>query len=248
MKAIILAAGRGSRLGTMTEALPKGWVKLGGESLIARQLTSLKSGGVTEIAIVTGYRKEAFDALELPTFHNPNWAQTQMVASLCTADPWLKSEPCIIAYADLVYEPGLIKDLIACDSDLVLPINLNWRALWEARFRDPLSDAESLKRNAQGLLTEIGNPARSLDEIEGQFMGLLKTSPTGWQRIKSQLDTLSENEFATIDMTQLLQRLIHANTPIETINSSGLWLEVDQASDLALYENWIKQGSLRFNP
>ncbi len=244
MKAIILAAGRGSRLGAMTESLPKGWVQLAGVSLIERQLASLKAGGISEIGIVTGYRHQAFEDLNLSTFHNPDWAQTQMVASLYTAREWLRHEPCLIAYADLVYSSNLIQTLVKHPADLLLPINLEWRALWEARFADPLSDAESLKRNSSGLLTEIGQRAQSLDEIEGQFMGLLKTSPNGWQIIEKQLHQLDKAEFAKMDMTTLLQNLLRQETRIETLDSSGLWLEIDQASDLALYENWIHQGRL----
>lgn len=244
-KALILAAGRGSRLGAMTEAQPKGWVSLGGQTLIERQLATLKAGGIREIAIVTGYRADAFASLGLPTFHNPQWAEANMVSSLCCAQSWLSAGPCLVAYADLVYAAPLIAELSQHPADLLLPVNLKWQSLWEARFADPLSDAETLQRHPDGRLKAIGQRPQSMAEVEGQFMGLLKLSPQGWDQISSYLRSLDPVQQARLDMTSLLQGLLAQGSTIETLNSTGLWLEVDQASDLALYENWLRTGHIK---
>ena len=58
MKAIILAAGRGSRMKNMTDERPKCLVELGGKPLLEYQLTALRQAGINEIAVVTGYRRE----------------------------------------------------------------------------------------------------------------------------------------------------------------------------------------------
>mgnify|MGYP003993207777 FL=1 len=74
MKAIILAAGRGSRMGGLTEELPKCLVQLHGKTLLEWQIAALRRGGVEEIAIVTGYRRKQLAKYGLVEFYNERWA------------------------------------------------------------------------------------------------------------------------------------------------------------------------------
>ena len=75
MKAIILAAGRGSRMKNLTERNPKCLVELHGKSLLDRQLDALNMANIEDIAIVTGYRREMLIRSGLREFHNPRWAE-----------------------------------------------------------------------------------------------------------------------------------------------------------------------------
>ncbi len=100
MKAIILAAGRGSRMNHLTDDIPKCLVKLNGKSLLSRQIESLRKAGISEIGIVTGYKHELLRNVADFEFHNPHWADTNMVSSLVCADSWLRYEPCIVSYSD----------------------------------------------------------------------------------------------------------------------------------------------------
>lgn len=245
MKALILAAGRGSRLGPHTEALPKGFISLGGRPLIQQQLETLREAGVSEIAVVTGYRAETFADLGLTTFHNPDWAQTNMVASLWQARDWLRAGHCLVSYADILYEATLVRDLQARPEALLLPLNRHWRALWEARFANPLEDVESLRLHPDGRLAEIGQRVQSLDEVQAQFMGLLSIQPLGWQMLSAFLQQQSPQTLAHLDMTALLQAMIQAGTPIQTLLTDTDWIELDDPEDLALYQNWLPQGRLQ---
>ena len=101
MKAIILAAGRGSRMKDLTEDKPKCLVKLHGKSLLDSQLQALSDAGIAEIAIVTGYKRELLANRGLFEFHNSRWAETNMVSSLACAQEWLETEPCIVSYSDI---------------------------------------------------------------------------------------------------------------------------------------------------
>lgn len=242
MKAIILAAGRGSRLGPRTTDRPKGLVELGGKSLIARAIVSLTAGGCTDVALVTGYRAETLAELAETHFHNPRWAETNMVASLATADPWLQQEPVIVSYSDIFYTPETVRTLIAASGDVAITFDPEWRALWEQRSSDPLSDAESFKRDASGTLIDIGRKVTSFDEIEGQYMGLLKFTPAGWQQALAAIAEAPAPD--RLDMTSLLSRLIARNVAIKAVAKTGPWGECDQESDLALYERWLAEGRL----
>ena len=85
MKAIILAAGRGSRLKGLTDDRPKCLVELGGVRLLDWQLAALKAAGIEDVVVVTGYRADLLQAEGVRTIHNPDWARTNMVRSLLCA-------------------------------------------------------------------------------------------------------------------------------------------------------------------
>jgi L-glutamine-phosphate cytidylyltransferase len=245
MKALILAAGRGSRLGSLTSEKPKGMVALGGRSLIARAMDSLRQGGCTEIGLATGYRAEVLDGLVARTFHNPRWAETNMVMSLAAAADWLRAEPVIVSYSDIFYTPETVKDLCAATAEIAISYDKDWRALWEARSGDPLADAETFQLDSQGRLIEIGRRAKSLAEIQGQYMGLLKFTPAGWAKVEALLASLEPPLRDKLDMTGLLSRLLSQGMPIATVAQTGVWGECDTPGDLQLYESWLAAGRLK---
>ena len=91
MKALLLAAGRGSRLGRHTDQ-PKCLARLGERSLIERQIETLRGAGIDEIVVVTGYRAEMLEFEGIQYVHNPNWATTNMVETLFCAEEYLTDE------------------------------------------------------------------------------------------------------------------------------------------------------------
>src|SRR5262245_21182913 len=103
MKAIILAPGRGSRMGTLTADRPECFAEIAGRPLRSLQMQALSAAGAEEIAVVRGYRAEVFDSFPLHRFDNPRWAETNMVSSLLCAEPWLRAHDCIVSYADIFY-------------------------------------------------------------------------------------------------------------------------------------------------
>ena len=177
MKAIILAAGRGSRMKHLTEEHPKCLIKLNGKPLIDWQIETIKSAGITEIAIVTGYKNNLLNNRGLVEFFNHRWETTNMVTSLICADSWLNNNDCIVSYSDIFYKKSAIKSLVDNKSNLAITFDPNWEELWSKRFGDPLLDAETFKLKNNKFLAEIGKPPNLLKEIEGQYMGLLKFTP-----------------------------------------------------------------------
>jgi len=244
MKALILAAGRGSRLGEYTQDTPKGMVHLGGCSLIQRQINTLKKAGIQEIALVTGYCAQAFDSFPMLKFHNPDWKNTNIVGSLLMAKEWLRNDACLVTYADILYEPELIQRLSLNQSDLLVPINMSWKKLWESRFSNPLEDIESLRLSKDNRIIEIGNKVTFLDSVEGQFMGILQVQPKGWRNIETVLGKLGSQISEQLDMTRLLQILIDQNYPVLSFPTSSQWIEVDTSDDLSLYQDLFLIGKL----
>ena len=244
-KAIILAAGRGSRLHDMTANRPKGLVELGGHALLRWQIAALEAAGIADITIVTGYRREDIEALGYPTRYNDDWKTTNMVASFfCAGD--LIDSPTIVSYSDIVYGPGVVNALLEEDVSLAVAYDKDWLKLWQARFADPLSDAESLKLGPDGNITDIGRSVNDLTEIEGQYLGLLRFTPESFHRVQEALGAKSELA-SQLDMTSLLSALIDKGQPIFGVATSGGWCEIDTPSDLAVAEGLLAQGELH-NP
>jgi choline kinase len=236
MKAIILAAGRGSRMKNLTDERPKCLVELRNKALLDWQLEALRAAGINEIAIVTGYKRELLVGRGLVEFHNPRWAETQMVSSLICAEALLQAEPCIVSYSDLFYSPAAVQSLMACTWSLAVAYDPNWLELWTQRFGNPLLDAETFRLSPEHTLAEIGNKPKSLDEVQGQYMGLLRFTPKGWAEIVRLLATLAPSEADRMHMTGILQRVVSAGrVAIGAIPYVGEWGEVDSEDDLSLY-------------
>ena len=70
------------------------------------------------------------------------------------------------------------------------------------RFENPLIDAENFSMK-NGILKNIGGKSKKLSSIQGQYMGLIKFSKVGWNKIENFLNKLNKNEIDRIDMTQL---------------------------------------------
>jgi choline kinase len=244
MRAVILAAGRGSRLGPHTEDRPKCLVELAAKPLIRRQIAALVGGGVSNIGIVRGYLANRIDIEDATYFENPRWAETNMVMSLVAAAPWLRSDSVVISYADIFYGRDVVRDLAAAAGDLVVAYDRGWRSLWTRRFADPLSDAETFRTDAGGNLIDIGRRTTDIDDIEGQYMGLLKFTPLAWRAVEAVLAGVDQKTRDAMDMTTLLRRLLDSGFPISTVGIAGQWGEIDSSGDLELYEKMIREGEL----
>jgi len=223
-------------MGILTDHRPKGLTKLGGISLLERQISVLRHSDIEQIGIVRGYMAERIQLPNITYFHNAIWNETNMLYSLLCAEDWLSADECIVAYSDIVYQREAIRMMCDCPADLAVPFNLHWLKLWIDRFEDPLTDAETFRINENKMLIEIGERTRSLDRIEGQFMGLMKTTPKGWSRLKGLLEPLSDAEVWSMDITAMLSLAIRKGIEIQGLPYDGFWLEVDSESDLRRYE------------
>ena len=246
MKAIILAAGRGSRMKSLTDEQPKCLVELKGKALLDWQLVALREAGINQIAIVTGYKRELLVSRGLKEFYNARWAETNMVSSLACAQEWLQAEPCIVSYSDIFYSAQAVKSLINSQAILAVTYDKNWLELWKQRFGDPLLDAETFRLNSDNTLAEIGNKPKTVEEVQGQYMGLLQFTPQSWDEVLRIRTKLSSAECDRMHMTGTLQRVIEAGRiAIEAIPYELAWGEIDSAEDLMAYQNQNKMEAAK---
>lgn len=255
MRAILLAAGQGSRLLPHTATRPKCLVELAGRPLLDYQLDAFRSVGLDDITIVTGYRGEMVDHLAglrgHSTRHNHRYADTNMVTSLmCAADLLEGSDDVVVSYADLVFEPWVLERLVASPHRLSTVVDLRWLELFTARFGDPLLDAETLRFDDSGIITDIGQRPTSVEAIQGQYIGITKFSADGArQAVESYRRLVAERgpdrpAPTQMYMTTFLRRLSSEGLPLHSVPIKGGWLEVDTVEDLALYQRLHRQGEL----
>ena len=242
MKAIILAAGLGQRLHPHTIDKPKAMVELMGCSLIQRQIDIYEYFGVSPVIIVGGHGFSTLKKTGCTLVKNENFSTTNMVYSLLCARNHLDDDV-IVSYGDIIYEPCILEKLIKSSHNISVAVDTNWRSYWEARFENPLCDAETLKISSDQKLLEIGNKPHSYADIDAQFMGLIKFKKSSLSNILHLCDTLnaSSNKLSaelngtTIESaytTDLLNHLINEKVSIYAVKFSGAWVEIDTTTDL----------------
>jgi len=235
-RAIILAAGRGSRMRPFTDKLPKCRTKFFGKELIEWQLDALykNSFNSSSIGLIRGYLKDTFD-FNLTYFENPIWDKSNMVRTLTFAMDWAKDGNTLISYADIVYSPEDVSNLIDNSTkDISILYDPNWEKLWRMRFDNPLEDAETFIHDGDRLLN-IGEKTDDISNIQGQYMGLLYFTPKGWKIFESYVKSKSDNEINSTDCTTLLRELISLNVDIGIVAAKKKWFEFDSESDLKIY-------------
>ena len=241
MKAIILAAGRGKRLKNFTDDKPKCLNSVGGKAMLDWQVSALRRGGVDTIMLVTGYKMEMFDRFGLKTFHNARWESSNMVRSLLCARQEF-GEPLIVSYSDILYKDEIVRRLLSQDRDAVITYDEEWKKLWEERFQNPLDDAESFRIGSDGKIRDIGRKPCSLEEIEGQYMGLMRFTPTALRWITEYTDRQDSAVLDKMDMTTLLRSLITERLSIYGMPVKGGWCEIDTINDLELANRLYDKG------
>ena len=255
MNAIILAAGKGKRLRPLTNDKPKCLVELFGKPLLEWQIETFQNSGITDITIVSGYKSDLINFPETTILKNEKYDSTNMVETLFYAKEKMLDST-IVSYGDIIFEKNVLNKLIQSKADFSIIVDKNWKRYWEMRFDNPLNDAESLKIDTDGNITSIGKKAQKIDEIEGQYIGLMKFQNAGLKKIKEfyeKTKSQSTNEsnplnplvsFQQSFMTDFLQGLINDGCKLKSIEIENGWLELDTVSDYDKYTELYSKNKL----
>ena len=225
MKAVILAAGRGSRMQSETAAKPKCLVKFRGRSLIEHTVEKLLNHfDSSEIFIVGGYKADLLSNLGIQHLFNPDWETTNIMGSLMIASEVLENDNSLVIYSDIFFDESAIECAVKGASPNILSVT-SWRSVWGTRFEEPLDDLENFKAE-NGVVTLIGGRAQSLEDIDGQFSGIYSLTPDAWNILKT-IPNLQNQ-----DTTTALNLAINAGVNFFEIPYTGYWAEFDSISDL----------------
>jgi L-glutamine-phosphate cytidylyltransferase len=254
-KVIILSAGKGERLRPLTNSKPKCLVKLFGKTILQHQIDVFTKLSINDITVVTGYLNNMINQNGITCFHNPNYEVTNMVETLFCANGKLENDV-IISYGDIIFEKKIVEKLLDSNDDFSIIIDKKWRRYWEMRFSDPLEDAETLKIDSNGYISEIGQKTKNIDEIQGQYIGLMRFRNNGLRLLKKyyhEAQNSSKNgsnplnsklKFEQSYMTDLLNYLISKGCNLKPISIENGWLELDSIDDLQIYNELYETNSL----
>ncbi len=188
MNAIILNAGKGSRLSKYTNNTHKCLLNVGGKKIIDYQLESLKYAGIKNITIVVGYLKEQikeyvskYKDFEFNFVENPNYANTNTAFSLRLAKGMLYYDT-IYLNGDVVFPKELIKRLI--DSEYENALAVDYKECGEEEVKVELSGNR---------ITRIGKDI-PLNLSKGEFIGIAKFSKNMSDKFVQSLDNTIEKE------------------------------------------------------
>lgn len=244
MKIIILAAGEGKRLSPYTDNKPKCLVEFKDKPIISYILDAVKKNGIRDIIIVDGYKKEVLEKYlgteKINFYFNKNFNGTNMVSSLFCAEAELNNDV-IISYSDIIYKSSVLKKLIESNADISVVVDKKWQELWRVRMENPLDDAETMKIDQNNNIIELGKKTKSYNEIQGQYIGLIKISKNIIHRIIHFYHSLDKSsyydgkDFNNMYMTSFIQLIIDNLSPVKALPINGGWLEIDSVTDLQKY-------------
>ena len=249
-RAIIIAAGSGSRLRPLTDEIPKCMLEVGRKSLIEHCIDNLQENGIGHISIVTGYKAEKINFEGLYYFHNNNYLTNNVLHSLLYArealEKAVKDEtPVVISYSDIWFHSSIVKSLLQSQGDINLVVDSQWESAYEGRTDHPTSEAELAAFTQENRLCAIGknviNPAGSKNAI-GEFIGLLMMRPAGIKRFLSHFDKVSAHltltspfqkaaEWQKSYITDILQDMVDNQVVVNCVGIKGKWKEFDTVQD-----------------
>lgn len=236
---LILAAGTGSRLMPHTSDKPKCMVEIDGKPLIERQLAILNEFPHNQKIIVGGYKGDMLKKYGALYFDNPDYENSNMVWSLKKAISVFE-KGLIISYGDIVFSKAILRNLLDSDEEISVVVDLGWQEYWQERQENYLSDAESLIMLDDSII-DIGRKNVSLDNIQAQYIGLMKFQNKGLEVLKKYLSDenslINGKHIRDAYMTDLLQQMIFDGYKLKPILTNGNWIEVDNETDLLLDEN-----------
>ena len=249
MRAIIIAAGQGSRLGDLTKELPKSLLDINGKSILERQIELFHKFGIKDIVVVRGPHKEKFYFNNVRYIDDTNYLYGEQTSSLMFARSEIIGDV-IISFGDIIFDESILKQLLESEDELVLSTDQNWQKSYEQRtdVSPKFSDFVALK-NKQ-IIKFFKN---SDDVIEKnsilEFIGLFKLSKIGSEKIIKTYEHLEKNHvgkfhyassFKKAKIIDLLEELRLKNMSIKNENINGIWCEIDTQQDLEIAKKMFK--------
>jgi choline kinase len=246
MKAIILSAGQGSRLGHLVDDRPKCLIDFGGRTLLDRQLDTLEANGVDEAVVVTGFHDELVDAaiaartsgLKVRTVFNPFYKVADNTGSLFMAREELAGD-CLVWNGDTLVSNALMARVVA-NRQPGICVTIDRKEGYD-------DDDMKVIVDDAGRLRAIGK--RISEGVNGESIGLLAFRQGGAERFREAIErAMRTSEGTTIWYLRVIHHLAQ-NGEVATLDIQGEeWGEVDFPPDVeaarALVKRWDRaQGA-----
>ena len=233
-KAVILAAGLGSRIRPLTDGCPKTLLTVGDMTILGRMLTTLRSRGIEDVVIVVGYLGQKIDAfvsehfgdmnIELVT--NSRYDETNTGYSLMLAEAFIGGAAFVKFDGDVVFDEEILKRLLAGVDGNYLCIDRNIQL-----------DAEEVKVSlADGSRVALVSKSLAPAEAIGESIGIELINASTSHILFAELRAMMDDPANLQDYYEAAyERLIADGFPFHAVDITGLaWTEIDTRQDYDL--------------
>jgi len=220
MKAIILAAGRGSRLYPITLKKPKGLLKIGSETILDRLVRQFKESGIEDILIVVGFQKKHLinhfgDSVRYATYED--FAITNNLHTLWSVKEELNDDV-IISFSDLVMHQSIVDKLVVLDNDITMAIDTS--QVLDGTMRVAINDLK-----IKNITTT------TVEEADGNFIGISKISKSGCTLLVNEMSKMIHGNYDNY-YTVAIDRLARNGINIGYFDVRRfIWREIDTKSE-----------------
>ena len=239
-KALIIAAGLGSRLKKHTENLPKCMLDFGGKTLLQRQLDSYKKCGIKDISLIRGYKKEKINYKGIKYFENTDYKNNNILNSIFYAEKVINGN-IIISYSDILFNSSVVERTLDTDHDISVVVDIDWRGYYVGRKDHPISEAENVIFNSNNEVEKIGKINTGKEEVHGEFIGMIKLSNRGTEIFKEHFHRLKKiywnkpfqraKSFQKAYLTDFIQELVDIGIKVHCVIIESGWKEIDTVED-----------------
>jgi choline kinase len=249
-RAILIAAGRGKRLGPHTEEIPKCMVEVGKRPILGWVWDAFARAGITELVVIRGYRGDILETFvrglvdDVVFVDNTEWQTNNVLLSLAYARPFL-DQPCLISYSDIIFTPAVARAAVDSPAEIGLVIDRRFRDIYEGRTEHPLEEGEVSDLMPDGSVARVGKKALPPDGAVGEYIGLARLGARGVVTVARTLDQLARRfegrhqepfqraaTYRNAYQTDLWQELIDTGIRVDPIFIDGQWREIDTGQDL----------------
>ena len=224
-KAVILAAGRGTRMGELTRETPKPLIELNGRPMLLHILDRIAAAGVSEVFIVTGYLADQLEAAARShgisvTFQRQHEVNGTAKAALLARD-WVGNDPFLLTFGDILAEPahyaGMRDDFPGADGVLA------------ARFVDDPFQGAAIYVDADRTVARIiEKPPKGTSKTNWNSAGIYVFSPL----LFAELERVPLSERGEYEATSAIGQMIEAGKRLRMFPLDGDWLDVGRPEDL----------------
>jgi choline kinase len=234
----------------LTAEAPKSYAAVAGKRILDWILEALAGGGIErrDVAFVGGYRIEQIraDYPEFTYFHNPDWATTNILASLFCAEPAMAAG-FVCSYADILYRPEVVRKLLASPADITLAVDTDFRRRYRRRSQHPESDAEKVRASGDRIV-EV-NRRIPAEAAAGEYIGVARFTAAGAAQLREHYHRAQARygdgpfggaaSFRMAYLIHLLQEMLEAGVPMHRVDTHGEYYEIDTTEDYGIVqEEW----------
>ena len=226
MKAVILAAGRSSRLYPLTAQTPKPLLPVADRSIIERSVDLITDAGISDIVVVVGFEhqkvRQALDT-RVRFVLNPFYSVTNNMASLWFAIPEMNGEDFIYLHGDVIYDQPLLERMVNGPSKHGISLLVDYQP----------ADEEAMKVRVSGERFVESSKGIPLSEAAGEWTGIARVSTSAAGDLSDAIESiLLTGEYQLYDASAF-NELAKSNMPFNLISTDNLpWCEIDTKEDL----------------